>query len=158
MRGKGSPFFAVWGYVLSHMTPIRGPNKTIIKMTVELNPEIIGFLIGEKQQVVSSKLEEMCQPDPKSRTPDHEGKKLLKIGEYTYEVVNGLYYRSIRNEDDRREYQRVKQAEYRSKKKPRKSAATVRAENEEREKRYVSAHENGDQEAADRIAAEGLNP
>jgi hypothetical protein len=37
-------------------------------------------------------------------------------------VVNGDYYRSIRNEQDRREYQRKKQAEYRKKKRKGKAA------------------------------------
>jgi hypothetical protein len=99
------------------MKPVRGDGSSkITEMTVELNPEIIGFLIGEKKDVVAGVMDEMCQPDPRSRTPDNEGRKLVKRGEYSYLVVNGLYYRSIRNEDERREYQRVKQSEYRSKK------------------------------------------
>jgi len=112
MRGKGSPFFAVWGYVISHMKPNRGK-----EMSVELNPDIVAFLIGEKMSVISRVIVEMCGKDEQSRTKDKEGRKLVKLSEFTYEVVNGNYYHAIRNEEERREYQRVKQAEYRAAKK-----------------------------------------
>ena len=125
MVGKGSPFFAVWGYVISHQKP---NGKPATEMLVELNPQIIAFLLGEKEEVVVSKITEMCEPDPKSRTPDlvdeHyyrnmadlDGRKLVKRGEYTYLVVNGLAWRKIRNDEERNEYQRIKQAEYRQRK------------------------------------------
>lgn len=108
MRGAGSAFFAVWGYVISHMTPNRTHGTT-----VELNPDIVAFLIGEEADVVRGVVARMCGPDPKSRSKDAEGRKLVQVAEYTYQVVNGDYYRKIRNEEERREYQRVKQAGYR---------------------------------------------
>lgn len=114
MRGAGSAFFAVWGYVISHALP----NPTFhYASTVELNPEIVAFLIGEETGVVLDQIKKMLAPDPKSRTKDEEGRKLIKVGEYTYRVVNGDMYRKIRNEQERREYQRIKQAEYRARKK-----------------------------------------
>lgn len=142
MRGAGPEFFSVWGYVISHMVPNRNHGTT-----VDLNPGIIAFLIGMDEEVVAEKIAAMCQPDPKSRTKDEDGKKLVKISEYTYRVVNGDYYRSIRNEHDRREYQRIKQAQYRKKKKSQPLNG---------EQRYEDALERGDQESADRIAAEGI--
>lgn len=111
MRGAGSAFFAVWGYVISHMRPSRKHGAI-----VELNPDIVAFLIGEDSEVVARVIAKMCRPDPASRTKDKEGRKLIKLSEYSYAVVNGAYYRSIRNEAERREYQRIKQAEYRKKK------------------------------------------
>jgi hypothetical protein len=168
MRGKGSPFFAVWGYIISHMKPNRTAGSSrITEMTVELNPELIGFMLGEKVEVVAEKIDEMCQPDLKSRTPDNDGRKLVKRGEYSYLVVNGLFYRTIRNEDERREYQRVKQAEYRENKSKRRRngnplkrmadpGGAISAQFKEREKRYVEAENDGNQVLADSIAAEGL--
>lgn len=111
MRGAGSAFFAVWGYVISHMKPNRSGGGT----TVELNEELVAFLIGEEVEVVREQIGKMCAPDVRSRTKDEEGRKLVKLSEFNYRVVNGDYYRKIRNEDERREYQRVKQLEYRSK-------------------------------------------
>jgi hypothetical protein len=78
MRGSGPEFFSVWGYVISHMMP----NKEY-GTTVELNPGIIGFLIGMPEAAVLAKIEQMCQPDAKSRTKDEEGRKLVKVAEYT---------------------------------------------------------------------------
>lgn len=128
MRGSGSAFFAVWGYVISHMVPNREYGTT-----VELNTEVVAFLIGEDAGVMAEKIEKMCQPDSRSRTKDEEGRKLIKISEYTYRVVNGDYYRKIRNEEQRREYQRVKQAEYRARDKI----------SPERIKELAEAHEEG---------------
>lgn len=141
MRGAGSAFFAVWGYVISHMQPNRTHGTT-----VELNPGIIGFLLGEKQEVVEEVIEKMCGPDDRSRTKDKEGRKLEKIGEYSYLVVNGDYYRKIRNEQDRREYQRKKQAEYRRRKKEKGGPLAG-------EGAAVKALEAGDQKTFDRYAS-----
>ena len=149
MRGKGSPFFAVWGYIISHMKP---NGKPATEMLVDLNPEIIAFLLGEKKEVVESKIREMCGPDEKSRTPDMDGRKLVKRGEYAYLVVNGLTYRRIRNEEERNEYQRVKQAEYRAKRRKTHTA------DDGRRKRFVKAFGDGDREKCDAIASEGLKP
>lgn len=142
MRGAGSAFFAVWGYVISHMQANRTHGTT-----VELNPEIVSFLLGEKQGVVEDVIGKMCKPDVKSRTKDKEGRKLLKVGEYSYQVVNGDYYRKIRNEHDRREYQRKKQAEYRRKKKGEGEGALPG------ENAAVKALEGGDEATYDRLAA-----
>jgi hypothetical protein len=84
---------------------------------VELNADIIGFLIGEPGDVVAGVIKEMCAKDPKSRTVEEEGRKLVQLTEYEYRVVNGAHYRNIRNEESRREYQRIKQAEYRKRRK-----------------------------------------
>lgn len=108
MRGSGSAFFAVWGYVISHMKPNREHGTT-----VELNPEIVAFLIGESQPKVEEVILKMTQPDTKSRTKENEGRKLVQISEYTYLVVNGDYYRSIRNEEHRREQVRLAQRRFR---------------------------------------------
>ena len=113
MRGRGSCFFAVWGYVISHFVPDR---KTGAQ--VELNAEIIGFLIGEKVENVQVAIAQMCAPDPKSRSKEREGRKLVKLGEYTYQVVNGEKYRAMRDEEKRREQNRESQRKHRDKNEP----------------------------------------
>lgn len=123
MRGSGPEFFSVWGYVISHMLPNRNHGTT-----VDLNPGIIAFLIGMDEQSVAASIVKMCEPDPKSRTKDEDGRKLVQISEYTYRVVNGDHYRAIRNEVDRREYQRIKQAQYRRAKKGKSASRNGEAE------------------------------
>jgi hypothetical protein len=112
MVGKGSAFFAVWGYVISHFRPSQEHGAV-----VELNPVYLGAVIGEKAEVVGGVIEDMCSPDGRSRSQVEEGRKLVALGVYDYRVVNGGRYRAIRNAEDRREYQRQKQAEYRARKK-----------------------------------------
>ncbi len=48
MRGAGSAFFAVWGWIISHMMPDR-----IHGTVVEINQEILAFVLGEKESVVN---------------------------------------------------------------------------------------------------------
>lgn len=123
MVGKGSPMFAVWGYVIANMKPERivtdaGTGKKVsFGAQVELNSGLLAYILGEKQEVVERVIKQLCMPDPKSRTKEEEGRRLVQVGEYAYRVVNGEHYRKLRNAEERREYQRVKQAEYRAKKK-----------------------------------------
>jgi hypothetical protein len=100
MRGAGSAFFAVWGWIISHMVPDR-EHGTV----VELNAEILAFVIGEKLEVVEEVIKKMCSADLKSRSKEEEGRKLVRVGEYGYRVVNGAHYRKIRDDEERREYQ-----------------------------------------------------
>jgi hypothetical protein len=55
-------------------------------------------------------------PDPRSRNKLHEGKRLVKEGEYQYFIPSWETYHEIKNADDRREYNRIKQREYRERK------------------------------------------
>lgn len=108
MRGRGAMVFAVWPYVIAHMKP----NRERSVFTVELNADIMSFLIGEKSEDISAIISNFCEPDPKSRTETNEGRKLIKLGEYLYEVVNGAVYDEIRRESELREYNRLRQKKY----------------------------------------------
>ena len=119
MRGAGSAFFAVWGWIISHMIPDR-QHGTV----VEINVEILAFVLGEKEDVVEKVIKKMCSPDAKSRSKEEEGRKLVQVGEYGYRVVNGAEYRRIRDDEARREYQANWQRNYRAKVK----TVSVRAE------------------------------
>lgn len=110
MIGRGSCFFAVWGYVISHMIPDRN-----VGTQVELNPDLIAFVLGEDKNKVLEVIDQMCKPDPKSRSKEMDGKKLVKLGEYSYQVVNGEKYRAIRDEEKRREQNRMAQKKFREK-------------------------------------------
>lgn len=131
MVGKGCAMFAVWGYVIANMKPervvIEGETgrKIGYGAHVELNPGILGYILGAKEGDILRVIEELCGPDPKSRTKVEGGRRLIRLGEFDYRVVNGEHYRKLRTVEERREYQRVKQAEYRAKKKGGKSVPGV---------------------------------
>ena len=86
---------------MSYVIAYQKPHQDYFQ--VEINPEIVAFLIGEPIDRVAEVVESFCQPDPKSRTTVEEGRKLIKIGSFDYRVVNGKKYHDIKKEAERRE-------------------------------------------------------
>ena len=90
-------------------------------------------------------------PDVHSRSKEYEGRRIEEV-EGGWKVLNGEKYRDMMSREERRAYKARKQQEYRDKKK---DLERIRAENNEREKRFTEAVGRGDEKSADRIAAEG---
>lgn len=105
MAGSGPVVFSVWAYVIAHT----------VKGQVELNPLILSAVIGAPIQDIEKAIEYLCAPDPKSRNRDRDGARLVREGQYAFLVVSHFIYREMVNEDERREYNRRKQAEHRAK-------------------------------------------
>lgn len=59
-------------------------------------------------------LRKFLSPDPYSRTKEHEGRRIMEV-DGGWRLLNHSKYREMMNAEERREYQRVKQAEYRAK-------------------------------------------
>ena len=114
MYGAGLHVFAVWGYIIAHVRRGR----------VELNPKRIADTLGGVIEDVEDAVRVLQQPDPKSRCKEFDGRRLIKEGEFQYFLPTWERYQGIRNADERREYNKMKQREYRAKKK-RASAATA---------------------------------
>src|ERR1700690_4578097 len=94
--GAGAPAFAVLGYVISNMVP-----HPSVGAQVELNPKLLAFIIGEPEEVIEKAIEKLCAPDPHSRTKEEEGRRLIRLGEFDYRVVNGAKYIAIRDNEER---------------------------------------------------------
>jgi hypothetical protein len=107
MFGSGVDVFAVWGYVIANT----------IDSTVELNPVMLAATLGATPERMEAAIKFLCAPDPRSRNGEKEGRRLIQQGPYQFHVVTHQHYRAIRNEDDRREYNRRKMAESRARKK-----------------------------------------
>lgn len=107
MYGAGATVFAVWGYVIANT----------VNSNVELNPKMLSATLGATETEVANAIFYLCQPDPGSRNKDRDGRRLIKEGEYQYHVVTHAYYRQMKNEDEKREYNRIKQQESRAKRK-----------------------------------------
>jgi hypothetical protein len=99
-------------------------------------------------------VKKLLAPDPRSRSLEHEGRRISRIDGGWY-VLNHFRYRD--GEETIREYQRRKQAEYRQRKR---REAMEAMQNKSTplpgEREAVNAMERGDEEEADRIAAQGL--
>lgn len=111
MVGAGAVVFAVMGYIIAKAEPDR-----VVGTQVELNPKLLAMILGEEEKEVADAINRLCSPDPSSRTPDKEGRRLIKIGTFAYQVVNGTKYRSIRDDEERRRQNREAQQRYRAKK------------------------------------------
>lgn len=109
MYGAGLAVFAVWGYVISNVKRGR----------IEINPQQLADTLGGEVHEVEEALEWLMQPDKRSRNKEHDGRRLVKEGEFQYFVPSAGYYRKIRDEEERRIYNREKQREIRAKKKER---------------------------------------
>lgn len=104
MFGKGSTIFAVWGYAIANAKR---------DGSVEINPNMLAAVLGDTVEGVTSALRFLQEPDPKSRSKNEEGRRLIQEGEYQYRIVNHPLYNGMRNEGERREYNRIKQREHR---------------------------------------------
>lgn len=132
MIGAGINVFAVWNYIIAKAR----------SGTIEINPKLLAFTLGGAESDVSDALAFLCRPDEQSRSKVEQGRRLVKEGQFQYRLVNWETYQAINNEAERREYNRMKQAEYRAKSRPQKG-----------EVRAVTALNNGDVEKHDAIAA-----
>lgn len=59
--------------------------------------------------IITKGINALLQPDPESRTPDEEGRRILPLSEdrnWGWRIVNYNRYRELKKEEDRREYHR----------------------------------------------------
>ena len=151
MIGAGLNVFAVWGYVIANT----------IKSRVELNPRLLAMILGCKEEEIINAIAFLEKPDPKSRSKKNDGRRLIREGEYQYFIPTHEIYRSILNEDERREYNRLKQAEHRAKIKKEEAARVKESVNDKQDMSKcqgvlsaVSAHTDTDTEAEAEAEAE----
>ena len=92
---------------------------------------------------VRAALDLLESPDDESRSPEEQGRRIIRMDEHRawgWLVVNYVKYRSIRDEEDRREQNRVAQEKWRSKHRKPQSAAVS-------QHKPQSAHTEADTEA-----------
>lgn len=75
---------------------------------------------GLSRERVETAILHLESPDPESRSPDENGCRIIRIDEHRawgWRIVNHAKYRAIRNEDERREQNRLAQERWRNKNK-----------------------------------------
>lgn len=85
---------------------------------VDMHPRAIAEEIGLDVDRVKEILLRLESPDDESRSPELEGRRIVRIDGHRawgWEIVNYLKYRAIRNEEDRREQNRASQERWRNK-------------------------------------------
>lgn len=134
MFGMGPTAFAVWTYIIAHAKP---PG------TVEVNPKVVAAMIGCPAEDVEKVLQLFLQPDKQSRNQEHEGRRLLPCGPFTYQVTGWDKYQQMRNEEARREQNRQAQQRLREK---RRDDDRQQPSAEGNPKSAKSAHVDGDRD------------
>lgn len=95
LYGAGMHIFAVWGWILAH----KDENGL-----VEINPKLVADELGGTVEQVEEAIGYLCASDPNSRSPEQEGRRLVKVSQFGYAVVNHARYRD--RGGDRTEYWR----------------------------------------------------
>ena len=87
---------------------------------VDIHPNAIADEIGISVDEVKATLLILEEPDSESRSPESEGRRIVRLDGHRawgWQVVNYVKYRSIKNEEDRREQNRLAQERWRNKNK-----------------------------------------
>lgn len=85
---------------------------------VDIHPRAIADEVGLAPDEVRAALDELEAPDVESRTPNEDGRRIVRLDDHRawgWRIVNYAKYRAIKNEDDRREQNRLAQARWRAK-------------------------------------------
>lgn len=123
MFGCGAINFALMGFVLSNFRASKEHGAT-----VELNPRMLAAIFGEPVKEIDKAIAFLCAADSESRTKTEDGRRLVRLGEFEFRVVNGAKYRAQRDEDNRRDQNRVNQSLHRFKKRGASSASVAEYE------------------------------
>ena len=112
MVGAGLNVFAVWNYIVTNTH----------FGVIGLNPKLLKAILGGTVEEIQAALDFLGSPDPESRSKLEDGRRIVREGQFQYRVVNWEEYQTMKNADDLREYNRIKQAEYRARVKARKKS------------------------------------
>jgi hypothetical protein len=85
---------------------------------VDMTPQAIAARCGYPLDIVLRGITELEKPDPQSRTPDEEGRRIVRLEEnrdWGWRITNYEKYEKIRSAEERREYFRLKKREQRAK-------------------------------------------
>lgn len=83
---------------------------------VDIHPKAIAEETGLTLEQVQAAISELESPDPDSRSPEQDGKRIVRMDEHRswgWIVVNHGKYRAIRSDEDRREQNRLAQQRFR---------------------------------------------
>lgn len=76
---------------------------------VDMTHEAIARRTNVPLEIVRSSIQKLSQPDPRSRSPKEDGRRLILLDshrDWGWQIVNYEDYRKLRDEENRREYMR----------------------------------------------------
>lgn len=110
---------------------------------VDIHPRAIAEEVGLTLEQVRAAINCLESPDPESRSPEEEGRRIVRLDEHRdwgWRIVNHAKYRAIRNEEERREQNRLAQQRWREKNKP--SVSTRKQDKPKQKQRHIQKQED----------------
>jgi hypothetical protein len=108
MYGAGAVVFAVWSYTIANKDE---------DGELELNPNLLGGMIGCDPKEIEKAIEYLASPDPGSRSEKEDGRRIVGIGHrFMWRVVNHEEFLAIARREHLRLYNREKKREERERK------------------------------------------
>jgi hypothetical protein len=89
-----------------------------INGVVDMTPEAIARRTNVPLEIVREAIEELEKPDPRSRNPDNDGRRIVRLDDHRdwgWMICNYHKYRSIENEEQRREKTKARVRKFREK-------------------------------------------
>jgi len=130
---------------------------------VDMTAEAIARRTTLPLEVVTLGIRALEEPDPESRSPDLNGRRIVRLAEdraWGWQIVNYRHYRMLRSQEDRREYMRKYQREYRAKKQQsvNKNVNNVSEINQSSKQYAVSSKQEVQKPGAPRSPPKAKNP
>lgn len=110
---------------------------------VDMTAEAIAARTGIPLPILTKGIEELERPDPQSRGPAEEGRRIVRLSparSWGWRIVNYLFYRSLANAEDKREGARERQRRHRN-------SAVTNSHAASRSSRHAEAEAKGDAKA-----------
>ena len=85
---------------------------------VDMTPDALSRETTIPLEIIAKGLQALSQPDPESRTPDEEGRRIVLLSDsrsWGWRIVNYEHYRKLQTDEERRAYHRRYYRENRSK-------------------------------------------
>lgn len=88
-----------------------------VEGVIDKTPDWISRTTTIPIDIITKGLAALEKPDPESRTPDEEGRRIVRVSDarsWGWRIVNYAHYRNLRKEEERRDYHRQYWREVRS--------------------------------------------
>lgn len=125
---------------------------------VDIHPRAIADEVGLTLEQVRAALLKLEAPDEESRSPELEGRRIVRLNEHRdwgWQVVNYLKYRAIRDEEDRREQNRLAQQRWRERQQGKSTVSEVSTVSRDKP---IQRHRERDKQDTEAEAIQGGKP
>ena len=85
---------------------------------IDITPPALTKRTGIPLEIIEEGIKFLEEPDPYSRSQDHEGRRIIRVDEHRpwgWIIVNHEYYRDLASVDDKREKARIRKQKQRAK-------------------------------------------